>query len=61
LVRAITVPTLLLAGDAGPDFFRDTATRLTALLPDGRYTLLKGADHAAPPELVAPAVTAFLT
>jgi pimeloyl-ACP methyl ester carboxylesterase len=34
---------------------------ITALLPDGHHTLLKDADHAAPPELVAPAVTAFLT
>lgn len=61
LVRAITVPTLVIAGDTSPDFFRETAVRITALLRDGRHTLLKDADHAAPAEVVAPAVTAFLT
>jgi pimeloyl-ACP methyl ester carboxylesterase len=61
LVHAVTVPTLVIAGEDSPDFFRKTATRITELLPNGRQTVLKGADHGAPAEVVAPAVTAFLT
>lgn len=61
LVRAVRVPTLVLAGGASPDFFRDTAARLSALLPAGRLTVLEGQDHGAPADAVAPAVAAFLT
>ncbi len=60
LVRAIGVPTLVLAGTASPDFFRDAATRITELLPQGRYTLLEGQDHGAPADVVAPVVAEFL-
>jgi pimeloyl-ACP methyl ester carboxylesterase len=61
LVRAITVPTLVLAGGASPDFFRDTAQRVAALLPNARHELLPDQDHGASPEAVAPAVTTFLS
>lgn len=60
LVRAIDVPTLVLAGGASPDFFRDTADRLTDLLPNGTLTVLDGQDHGAPADVVAPLVAAFL-
>lgn len=60
LARSIAVPTLVIAGGASPDFFRDTADRLAALLPDGRHVLLEGQDHGAPAEAVAPAILAFL-
>ncbi|TDC55118.1 alpha/beta hydrolase [Actinomadura sp. KC345] len=61
LARKVTVPTLLIAGDASPPFFRDTATRLAGLLPDARDTILKGQDHGATAEAVAPPVMTFLT
>jgi pimeloyl-ACP methyl ester carboxylesterase len=60
LVRAITVPTLVLAGGASPEFFRDTAARLAALLQHGQYAVLDGQDHGASAEAVAPTVAAFL-
>lgn len=60
LVRSIDVPTLVLAGGASEDFFRDTATRLADLLVDGELRILDGCDHAAPPSAVAPVVTEFL-
>jgi pimeloyl-ACP methyl ester carboxylesterase len=60
LVRAIRVPTLVIAGGASPDFFRNTAIRIVELLPHGEYRLLEGQDHGAPAEVVAPAVAAFL-
>ena len=59
-LAAVSVPTLVLAGTASPPFFRRTAEQVTALVPDARLTLLDGADHGAPAELVAPAITAFL-
>jgi pimeloyl-ACP methyl ester carboxylesterase len=60
LVRVINIPTLVIAGGASPDFFRDTATRIADLLPDSEYTVLDGADHGAPADVVAPAVAEFL-
>ncbi|WP_378735174.1 alpha/beta fold hydrolase [Nocardia brasiliensis] len=60
LVRAVDVPVLVLLGDASPEFFRNTATRLTQLLPEARLTVLEGQDHGAPAEFVAPPVASFL-
>jgi pimeloyl-ACP methyl ester carboxylesterase len=61
LVRAVDIPTLVIAGGASPDFFRDVATRIAELLPNGTLTVLEGQDHGAPAEVVAPVVTRFLT
>ena len=60
LVRAIGVPTLVIAGGASPDFFRDTATRIAEVLPNGKHTVLEGQDHGAPAKVVAPVVAEFL-
>jgi len=60
LVRAIDVPTLVVAGGASRDFFRDTARRLVELLPDGHLAEIPGHGHDAPAAAVAPAVGPFL-
>lgn len=60
LARSVTVPTLVLAGGASPDFFRDTAERVAMLLPDAELAVLEGQDHGAAPEVVAPLVTKFV-
>jgi pimeloyl-ACP methyl ester carboxylesterase len=60
LVRAVTMPTLVIAGGASPEFFRDTAARIAELLPNGTHTVLEGQDHDAPADVVAPVVAAFL-
>lgn len=60
LVRAVSIPTLVLAGSASPDFFRDTAARIAGLLPDGECRVLAGQDHVASAQAVAPVVTEFL-
>ena len=60
LVRSVAIPTLVVAGTASPDFFRDAATRITQLLSQGRYILLEGQDHGAPANVVAPVVAEFL-
>ncbi len=59
-VGAIGVPTLVLAGSASPDFFRDTASRIADRLRDGRLQILQGEGHEPTPALVASAVEAFL-
>lgn len=61
LVRAVRIPTLTIAGGASPAFFRDTATRIAGVLPNGRYTVLEGQDHDAPADVAAPVVAAFFT
>ena len=60
MVQAVRVPTLVLAGGASPDFFRDTATRIAALLADGRYEVLDNQGHDARPDLVARSVGSFI-
>jgi len=60
LVRAVSVPTLVIAGGASPDFFRDTADRIAALLRDGHHIVLDDHAHDAPADVVAPVVGGFL-
>ncbi len=60
LVRAIGVPTLVIAGGASPDFFRDTTARIAEILPNGKLTVLADHDHDAPADVVAPVVAEFL-
>lgn len=60
LVATIDIPTLVIAGGASPDFFRDTARRLTELLPNGSLAVVPGQDHNAPADAVAPLVVKFL-
>ncbi len=61
LVRAISIPTLVIAGGASPDFFRDAAARIAELLPNGKYTVLGNQDHGAPADVVAPVVAGFFS
>lgn len=61
VARSLTVPTLVVAGGASPDFFRDTAERLAALIPGAELAVLDGHDHGAPADAVAPVVGPFLT
>ena len=61
LARSISPPTLVLAGSDSPDFFRTTAERLTAVLPNGQLLVLDGAAHDAAAAVVAPAVIWFLS
>jgi pimeloyl-ACP methyl ester carboxylesterase len=60
LVRRIGIPTLVIAGGASPEFFRDTAARIAQVLPDAKLTVLERQDHGAPADVVAPVVAAFL-
>ncbi|MFD0905846.1 alpha/beta fold hydrolase [Actinomadura sediminis] len=58
--RAVTTPTLVLAGDGSAPFFRDTAVRLAEIIPDARVEILEGVGHDAPPESLTGPITTFL-
>jgi pimeloyl-ACP methyl ester carboxylesterase len=60
LVRRIRIPTLVIAGGASPEFFRNTAARITEVLPHGSLTVLEGQDHGVRADVVAPVVAEFL-
>jgi pimeloyl-ACP methyl ester carboxylesterase len=57
----LTRRTLVVAGGASPEFFRDTAVRLARLIPNARYRELPGESHDAAPAAVARAVQPFVT
>ena len=56
----VTVPALVLVGEASPGFMMDAGRRIAAALPNGRLRVLEGQDHAPPAEVVAPVLTEFL-
>jgi pimeloyl-ACP methyl ester carboxylesterase len=55
----VTVPTLVLDGEVSPSSLRDGAHALADILPNATSDTFVGQGHGAPPEMVAPVVTAF--
>jgi hypothetical protein len=55
----VTVPALVMDGGNSPARMRNSARALVGILPDVQYRTLAGQDHAAAPELVAPALEEF--
>ena len=60
VMRNIERPTLVLAGGASPQFFRDAAERLVGLLPLADLKILEDQDHGAEPAVVAAAIRHFV-
>ena len=60
LVRALTMPTLVISGSASPGFFQETAARIAELLPNGAHVVLEGQDHGASADAVGPVVAEFV-
>jgi pimeloyl-ACP methyl ester carboxylesterase len=56
----ISVPALVLAGGASPDFMLDAATRIAGALPHGRLRVLEGEEHVVAPEVLRPVLAGFL-
>jgi pimeloyl-ACP methyl ester carboxylesterase len=54
-----TAPTLVLAGGNSEPFFRTAAQALVAELPNARYSVLEGQDHAVSPRALAPVLIEF--
>jgi pimeloyl-ACP methyl ester carboxylesterase len=58
-LAAITAPTLVLAGGDSPDWARDTAERVAAAIPAGRWRVLEGQRHGVADEVLIPVLTQF--
>lgn len=61
LVGAVTAPTLALYGEASPEWMKDTARRLSELLPHGRLAGLHGQTHDVAPDVLAPVLVEFFS
>ncbi|MCA0454396.1 MAG: alpha/beta hydrolase [Chloroflexi bacterium] len=59
--NAFTGEGLVLVGGSSEPFFHDGAKVLAANVPNIRYQVLEGQDHAVSPSALAPALVAFLS
>ena len=55
----VTMPTLVLDGEVSPSFMREGTKALAGILPNATSTTFPGQGHGAPPEMIAPILTAF--
>jgi pimeloyl-ACP methyl ester carboxylesterase len=60
LLARIQTPTLAIAGSESPAAMREAAAAAARVLPNGRTLTIPGATHDLDPELLAPALEAFL-
>jgi pimeloyl-ACP methyl ester carboxylesterase len=57
--KAITIPTLILDGEASMDFMHQAVNDLAGAIPHAQRRTLKGQAHGATPEVLAPVLTEF--
>lgn len=55
----VTVPTLVMSGDAGLPFMPDTARTLSEAMPQGRLRILPGEQHEVSASALAPVLVEF--
>ena len=55
----VTMPTLVMDGGASPEWARNAARALAAVLPDARYRTLEGQTHGVTDEAMAPVLEEF--
>jgi len=58
LLGSIPVPVLCLGSTGSPDWLRAGAEAAAHASPDGRYVLVQGGFHSAPPQVLAPVLAA---
>ena len=56
---SVTMPTLVMDGGASPDWARNSARALAAVLPDARYRTIEGQTHGVTDEAIAPVLEEF--
>lgn len=61
LAGQVSVPALVIAGDASFPFMPRTAQALSKALPHGQVRILKGQTHAVDPGVLAPVLVDFFT
>ncbi|MFI0483248.1 alpha/beta fold hydrolase [Actinomadura sp. 9N215] len=59
--RGVTVPTLVLCGGTSHSWMIETAEQIAAAMPDGRLQILPDQGHIVSPDVLAPALTDYLT
>jgi len=57
----VSVPALVMSGDAGLPFMPETARVLSQAIPQGQLRILEGQTHAVDPAVIAPVLTEFLS
>jgi pimeloyl-ACP methyl ester carboxylesterase len=60
VVKAISVPTLVMNGEKSMDFMHAAAARIARLIPNARHTTIKGQAHGVEAETTVPVLTEFL-
>jgi pimeloyl-ACP methyl ester carboxylesterase len=59
VVKTITIPALVMAGEKSMDFINTTAKQLAGLMPNAEHKTLKGQMHQPKTEAVAPVLIEF--
>ncbi|GGV25439.1 alpha/beta hydrolase [Streptomyces filipinensis] len=60
-LAAISVPVLVVAGGASPDWMREASREVSRAVPEGAYSELAGQTHMVEPDVLGPVLAAFLT
>lgn len=60
ILHQVSVPALVLYGDASPPWMLDVARQLVDGLPDAALRILEGEEHVVAPEVLAPILTTFV-
>ncbi|MEU2714977.1 alpha/beta hydrolase [Streptomyces sp. NPDC007205] len=60
-IAAISVPVLVVAGGASPEWMREANRTVAETLPQGTYRVLEGQTHMVEPEVLGPVLADFLT
>ena len=61
VVKTISIPTLVMAGEKAMDFISASASQMAKLIPNARYKILKGQTHQAEAAVVAPVLIEFFS
>ncbi len=61
LASQVSVPALVMSGDAGLPFMPDTALVLSQAIPQAQLRILEGQTHAVDPGALAPVLAEFFT
>jgi pimeloyl-ACP methyl ester carboxylesterase len=59
LAAQVSVPALVMAGDAGLPFMPEAARALSQAIPQGQLRILGGQTHQVNPEVLAPILAEF--
>lgn len=60
-LAAISVPVLVVAGGASPDWMREANREISRAVPEGAYHELAGQTHMVEPDVLGPVLAGFLT